>query len=113
MLSAQEIREKSASFKELQNTIQLQKEVEELASVEKRILETIEKDANSTEISVESLYPNNQATLEKLGYSCVEKTRPYLCDKYNYIEISTKETYSCLIVHLYFGTYIPPQACHE
>ena len=24
-----------------------------------------------------------------------------------------KETYSCLIVHLYFGTYIPPQACHE
>lgn len=87
MLSAQEVREKSVSFKELQNTIQLQKEVEELASVEKRILETMEKDADSTEISVESLYPNNQSTLEKLGYSCVEKTRPY-CDRYSYIEIS-------------------------
>lgn len=97
MLSVQEVREKSASFKELQNTLQLQKEFQELVNVEKRILETIEKDADSTEISVESLYPNNQTTLEKLGYSCVEKTRPYLCDKYSYIEISwavKEENYS-------------------
>lgn len=97
MLSAQEVREKSASFKEIQKQYQLQKEVVELASVEKRILETIEEDAGSTEISVESLYPNNRTTLEKLGYSCVEKTRPYLCDKYSYIEISwavKEENYS-------------------
>lgn len=97
MLSVQEVREKSMNFKEIRKQHQLQKEAEELSNIEKRILETIEKDADSTEISVESLYPNNQTTLEKLGYSCVEKTRPYLCDKYSYIEISwavKEENYS-------------------
>ena len=70
MITAQEVREKSKYFTQIQEQEQLKIEEEQLEEIQKKILEAIESDANITTLIVDCLYRNNLVKLEELGFSC-------------------------------------------
>lgn len=70
MITAEEVREKSKYFTQIQEQEQLKIEEEQLEKIEKQILEAIENDAEITTLIVDCLYRNNLKKLEELGFSC-------------------------------------------
>lgn len=86
MITAQEVREKSKYFTQIQEQEQLKREEEQLEKIEKEILEAIENNNIITTLKVDCLYKNNMAKLKELGFSCEIKKQIF--DSGYYYEIS-------------------------
>lgn len=86
MITAEEVREKSKYFTQIQEQEQLKKEEEQLEEIQKKILEAIERNNIITTLKVDCLYKNNMAKLKELGFSCEIKKQIF--DSGYYYEIS-------------------------
>lgn len=86
MITAEEVREKSKYFTQIQEQEQLKREEEQLEKIEKQILEAIESNNITTTLKVDCLYKNNMAKLKELGFSCEIKKQIF--DSGYYYEIS-------------------------